>query len=86
MQGGAVVFLFVLIIVGLGVGGFLLFGAGGYARHKQVEGELGHDDDEFRRERGMADGGRPEHLRVSDDANATTNIPPPPPTRAAPPD
>ena len=76
MEGGIAVFLTLLILVGLGIGGFLLFGAGGYARHKQMEGELGDD----------GEGGRPDHRRVEDDSNATMNVPPPPPTRAQPPE
>jgi hypothetical protein len=76
MEGGITMFLTLLILVGLGIGGFLLFGAGGYARHKQMEGELGDD----------SDGPRPEHRRVEDDSNATMNVPPPPPTRAQPPE
>ena len=62
--------------VGVGIGGFLLFGAGGYARKRQMEGELGEDPS----------GPRPEHRRVEDDTNATMNVPPPPPTRAQPPE
>jgi hypothetical protein len=84
MEGGVAVFLTLLIVVGLGIGGFLLFGAGGYARHKQVKGELGHDDAEFRDDNGNPR--RPEHVRVQDDSNATMNLPPAPPTRASPPD
>jgi hypothetical protein len=88
MEGGVAVFLTLLIVVGLGIGAFLLFGAGGYARHRQVEGELGHDDEGYRHARGKdaGDGERPEHVRVDDDSKATMNVPPPPPTRAAPPD
>jgi hypothetical protein len=75
MEGGITVFLTLLILVGVGIGGFLLFGAGGYARHKQMEGKLGDDPD----------GPRPEHRRVEDDSNATMNVPPPP-TRPQPPE
>ena len=75
MEGGITVFLTLLILVGLGIGGFLLFGAGGYARKKQREGELGDDPD----------GRRPEHRRVEDDTNATMNVPPTP-TRGQPPE
>ena len=75
MEGGITILLTVLILVGLGVGGFLLFGAGGYARRKQMEGDLGGD----------AEGGRPTHRRVEDEANATMNVPSPP-TRAQPPE
>jgi hypothetical protein len=76
MEGGITVFLTLLILVGVGIGGFLLFGAGGYARKRQMEGELGED----------AGGPRPEHRRVEDDTNATMNVPAPPPTRAQPPE
>jgi hypothetical protein len=75
MEGGVTVFLALLILVGVGIGGFLLFGAGGYARKKQMEGELGDDPDDP----------WPEHRRVEDDSNATMNVPPPP-TRAQPPE
>jgi hypothetical protein len=74
MEGGITVFLTLLILVGVAIGGFMLFGAGGYARKKQKEGEVGDDPD----------GPRPEHRRVEDDSNATTNVPPP--TRAQPPE
>jgi hypothetical protein len=84
MEGGVAVFLTLLILVGAGIGLFLLFGAGGYARHRQVEGKLGHDDEGYRDDHG--EGGRPEHVRVEDDSNATMNPPPAPPTRPAPPD
>jgi hypothetical protein len=76
MEGGVAVFLTLLILVGAGIGGFLLFGAGGYARHRQKEGKLGGDPD----------GPRPEHLHVEDDADATYDIPAPTATRAQPPD
>ncbi|MEA2149103.1 MAG: hypothetical protein QOD69_933 [Solirubrobacteraceae bacterium] len=72
MEGGIAVFLTLLILVGAGIGGFLLFGAGGYARHRQVEGKLGHDDGSDRE----PEGPRPEHVRVEDDSNATFDIPP----------
>ena len=76
MEGGAVVFLFLLIVVGAGIGAFLLFGAGGYARHKQVEGELGHDDEEFRRLKGTdGEPARPEHVSVDDDSRSTFDVP-----------
>jgi hypothetical protein len=75
MEGGVTVFLTLLILVGAGIGGFLLFGAGSYARKKQMKGELGEDPG----------GPRPEHRRVEDDAKATTNVPSPP-TRAQPPE
>ncbi|MDX6675830.1 MAG: hypothetical protein QOH11_3248 [Solirubrobacteraceae bacterium] len=77
MEGGVAVFLTLLILVGAGIGAFVLFGAGGYARHRQVEGKLGEDGD---------DGKRPEHVHVEDDADATYNMPPAPPTRAQPPE
>jgi hypothetical protein len=73
MEGGVTVFLLLLILVGGGIGGFLLFGAGGYMRKKQLDPER------------KADGGdRPEHLHVEDDAEAVMNMPPPGPTRANP--
>ena len=75
MEGGITVFLTLLILVGVGIGGFLLFGAGGYARKKQMDGEPGEDPE----------GPRPEHRRVEDDSNATMNVPPPP-TRPQPPE
>ena len=75
MEGGITVFLTLLILIGLGIGGFLLFGAGGFARKKQMEGELGDDPA----------GARPEHVRAEDDSDATMNVPPPP-TRAQPPE
>ncbi len=74
MEGGASVFLLLLILVGGGIGGFMLFGSGGYLRKKQMDGDLGDDDD----------GDRPKHLRVEDDAAAVTNMPPQGPTRANP--
>jgi hypothetical protein len=77
MQGGVVVFLFFIIIVVGAIATIFLTGAGGYARHRQVEGELGHDDEEFRRLNG--DGGeprRPEHVRVEDDSRSTFDVPP----------
>jgi hypothetical protein len=83
MEGGVAVFLTLLILVGAGIGAFLLFGAGGYARHRQVEGELGHDDEAYRDDQGEPR--RPEHVRVDDDSKATTDVSPPP-TRAAPPE
>lgn len=76
MEGGITVFLTLLILVGAGIGAFLLFGSGGYLRHKQMEGDMRDDPD----------APRPEHRQVEDDAEATTNMPPPPPTRAAPPE
>jgi hypothetical protein len=81
MEGGITVFLTLLILVGVGIGGFLLFGAGGYARKKQMEGELPDDPDDP----DDPDGPRPEHRRVEDDGNATMNVPPPP-TRPQPPE
>ncbi|MEA2154374.1 MAG: hypothetical protein QOE11_514 [Solirubrobacteraceae bacterium] len=72
MEGGVAAFLTLLIVVGLGVGGFLLFGAGGYLRHRQREGDLGDDPE----------GPRPVHKRVEDDANATYDVPPAGPARA----
>jgi hypothetical protein len=74
MEGGVTVFLTLLILAGAGIGGFLLFGAGGYLRKQQMDPDSGSGE------------GRPEHLHVEDDAEATTNMPPPPPTRAAPPE
>ncbi len=66
-------FLLLLILVGGGIGGFMLFGSGGYLRKKQMDGDLGADD-----------GDRPTHLRVEDDADAVMNMPPPGSTRANP--
>ncbi len=65
--------LLLLILIGGGIGGFMLFGSGGYLRKKQMDGDLG-------------DGGgdRPTHKRVEDDADAVMNMPPPGPTRANP--
>jgi hypothetical protein len=71
MEGGIAVLLTLMILVGAGIGGFLLFGAGGYARHRQVEGKLGHDDGSD-----GPDGRRPQHHHVEDDAEATYDIPP----------
>jgi hypothetical protein len=62
MEGGVAIFLFLLILIGAGIGGPLLLGTGGYLRRKQMKGELGD---------ASGDGGRPTHLRVSDDADAT---------------
>ena len=66
MEGGVAIFLFLLIVGGAGFGGFLLFGAGGVLRRKQMKGELDDDGD---------DGGRPTHVHVSDDSDATFDIP-----------
>jgi hypothetical protein len=57
MEGGVVVFLALVVAVGLSLAAIFLSGAGGYARHKQVKGELGDDGAER----------RPEHLRVEDE-------------------
>ena len=66
VEGGVSIFLFLLILAGAGIGGFLLFGTGGYLRRKQMRGELGDDD---------GDGRRPTHLRVEDDGDAPFEIP-----------
>jgi len=65
VEGGVAIFLFLLILIGAGIGGPLLLGTGGYLRRKQMKGELGDDN---------GDGGRPTHLRVSDDAEATFDV------------
>jgi hypothetical protein len=73
MEGGVTVILMLLILVGGGIGGFLLFGSGGYLRKKQMEGDLQDDD-----------GDRPKHVRVEDDTDAVMNMPPSGSTRANP--
>jgi hypothetical protein len=76
MQGGVVVFLFVVLLIGGAIATIFLTGAGGYARHKQIEGELGHDDEEFRRLKGTdGEPARPEHVRVEDDSKSTYDVP-----------
>jgi hypothetical protein len=71
VEGGISIFLFLLIVVGAGIGGVLLFGSGGYLRKKQLDGELGGDG---------SDAERPTHMRVEDDSNATQDVPSPTPT------
>lgn len=61
MEGGVSIFLFLLILGGAGIGGFLLFGTGGYLRKKEIKDDLGDGDH----------GERPGHLRVEDDSEAT---------------
>ncbi|HWC28106.1 MAG TPA: hypothetical protein VG474_16065 [Solirubrobacteraceae bacterium] len=58
MEGGITVILTLIILFAAIAGGVALFGAGGFVRKREMEGEL--DDDEPR--------GRPTHNAVEDDS------------------
>ncbi len=70
MEGGVAILMFLLVLGGLGVGGFLLFGAGGYARRRQKQVEGGERADIV----GDSADGRPTHLRVGDESDATFDV------------
>jgi hypothetical protein len=57
MEGGVTVILTLMILFGVIVGGVALFGAGGWVRRREIEGDL--DDDE--------EPPRPRHTVVDND-------------------
>jgi hypothetical protein len=59
MEGGITVILTLVIVFGAIVGGVALFGAGGWVRRREIEGELDDDGES---------GPRPRHTAVADDS------------------
>ena len=74
MEGGVTIILTLLMLFGLIVGGVALFGAGGWVRKRQMEGE-GEDDGSS----------RPRHTVVEDDS-ADVQLPRSPQSRKKAPD
>ena len=74
MEGGIGIVLTLLIVFGVAVGGVALFGAGGWVRKRELQGE---DDEE--------QPSRPQHTVVEDDG-ADVQLPRRPPSRTKPPE